>query len=262
MLTIEQIRQRLLKVHKGSVILKEDTYVNITTKAVFIDIEYGEWSAKPYMVVNLKNRNPKRALVETAKKRMLTLEEIEKRVFIAHGDRVKNVAETYTKSKNKATFVDSIHGEWSATPYEVVRGRGHPSNSLTKIRQTNLSRYGVDHLSKDPKHALKIAKKLANTTIKNHWKTGEELVCQAGWEPKVVDYLNSNKINYIWQPKTFTLPNESTFRPDFFDQDRNVWVEIKGYMRSRSKIKWDWFKTQFTTAELWNKKVLIGLGIL
>ena len=46
---------------------------------------------------------------------------------------------------------------------------------------------------------LQRAKSQTNSTLKYHWKTGEELVCQAGWEPKVIDYWNTNKIDFDWQ---------------------------------------------------------------
>ena len=44
--------------------------------------------------------------------------------------------------------------------------------------------------------------------------------------------------------------------------NENKWVEIKGYMRPHSQLKWDWLKTQFPDAELWDKKKLKEMGIL
>jgi hypothetical protein len=84
----------------------------------------------------------------------------------------------------------------------------------------------------------------------------------------VVDYLNINKIDFLWQPRTFvtsiltTKGAYSTYRPDMYLIDVGVWVEIKGYMRPHSQIKWDWFLTQFPNAELWNEPKLKMMGIL
>lgn len=33
-------------------------------------------------------------------------------------------------------------------------------------------------------------------------------------------------------------------------------------MSTKARIKWDWFKTQFPTAELWDKAKLKDMGIL
>jgi hypothetical protein len=33
-------------------------------------------------------------------------------------------------------------------------------------------------------------------------------------------------------------------------------------MRKDAQVKWDWFKTQFPTAELWNKEKLKEMGLL
>ncbi len=78
----------------------------------------------------------------------------------------------------------------------------------------------------------------------------------------MVDYLNSNKIDFLWQPKTFKMPNGKTYRPDLFLVNENKWIEIKGYMRPKSKIKWDWFLTQHPNSELWNESRLREMGIL
>jgi len=76
------------------------------------------------------------------------------------------------------------------------------------------------------------------------------------------EYINCNKIDFEWQPKTFESPGSSSYRPDLFIINENKWIEIKGYMRPKPKIKWSWFKTQFPTAELWDRPKLKEIGIL
>lgn len=133
--------------------------------------------------------------------------------------------------------------------------------SLIKRKQTCLEKYGVESPLQKLEIAIKQAKSSNNSTIKFHWKTNEELVCQGSYEAKTVDYLNANKINFEWQPKTFTMPNGKTYRPDLYLIDQDVWVEIKGWMRKDAQEKWDWFKTQFPTAELWDRNKLKEIGI-
>jgi len=133
---------------------------------------------------------------------------------------------------------------------------------IKKAHKTNEIRHGVRHATQNAVIALKAAKSSNNQHVKYHWKTGEELVCQASWEAKVVDYLNDSRIAYDWQPKVFAMPNGKTYRPDLYLTDKNIWVEIKGWMRAEAQIKWDWFKSEYPTAELWDKKKLKEMGIL
>lgn len=143
--------------------------------------------------------------------------------------------------------------------------------SEDRRRKTCLERYGVVYPTQSADIALKGAKSSAKTIMRYHWKTNEELFCIGGWESKVVDYLNTNKINYEWQPKTFSIPkkiyltpkgNKVTYRPDLFLNDEQKWIEIKGWFRDDAQIKWDWFKSKHPTAELWDKKKLTEMGIL
>jgi hypothetical protein len=144
-------------------------------------------------------------------------------------------------------------------------GVDNPSKNkevLLKKKATSIKNYGVDHPSQNKEVALKQARSANNSYIKFHWKTNEELVCQGSWEAKTVDHLNTNKIEYDWQPKIFTMPNGKTYRPDLLLTDKNVWVEIKGWMRKDAQEKWDWFKSEYSNADLWNKEKLKSMGIL
>jgi hypothetical protein len=131
-----------------------------------------------------------------------------------------------------------------------------------KIKQTNLERYGCHHVSQCPDIALKIARKTNIPSIKIHWKTGEELICQGSWEAKTVDYLNNNKVEYLWQPEIFKLSDGKTYRPDLFLVNENKWVEIKGYFRDKAKKKWDEFVISHPNSEIWDKNRLKELNIL
>ena len=319
--TINTIKERLLRVHGNTVSIKEETFINTHSNAIFIDFEFGEWEAQVKSVLK-GSRNPKR----WAKCRTFDLKTVKRKIFEKHGTTVKIKEETYTKTRNKATFIDSEFGEWECTAILVLRGHGHhkradlkhrisleeirskilkihgdeitiiscsyemvakkalfidknfgqfecavnsilhgtshPLRKVIKSEKTCFERYGVKNASQVPEKSLKSARKLNERFIRNHWKTGKELVCQASWEAKVVDYLNINRIDFIWQHKAFFMPDGQTYRPDFFWVDRNIWIEIKGLIRPKFQTKWDWFKTQFPDAELWDKKKLKEMNIL
>lgn len=67
-----------------------------------------------------------------------------------------------------------------------------------------------------------------------------------GWEKIVVDYLNTNNINwtnkiteqfyYFWNGKT------RIYYPDFYLVDYDKYIEVKGYQRERDLHKWEILK--------------------
>lgn len=255
-INIDVVKKTIKERHGDIVKLIDKTYKGVDTKAVFIDCVYGKWKAYPSKIMK-GVRHPDRAIVESRTE----ITEIEKRIFETHGNKVKLDRNTYVMASEEAKFIDTEYGEYWSPPKYVVKGRCHPKRAQQNRENTNKEKYGVKNPAQNPKIALKAAKSLQNRYIRFHWKTGEELVCQGGWEANVVDYLNNNRTNYEWQPKIFTMPNGKTYRPDFYLNDSEVWVEIKGLMRTNSKEKWDWFKSEHPTAELWNENVLLQKGI-
>jgi predicted nucleic acid-binding Zn-ribbon protein len=152
--------------------------------------------------------------------------------------------------------------EWKTT-FDVIRkGAWCPKCGFEKKKITCFKKYGYDHQNKNPEMALKAARKMNNPSIKYHWFTNEELVCQGSWEAQVVDHLNLHQINYKWQPETFKLSTGKTYRPDLLLTDTQTWVEIKGFMRDDAKIKWEEFINSNPTAELWDKNKLKELEII
>ena len=104
--------------------------------------------------------------------------------------------------------------------------------------------------------------------VEIHWRTKENLICTGLWEKNVVRYLNYNEINYEWQSKKFKTPiltkmgKNSTYCPDLFLTDKNIWVEIKGiFLKKISEQKWNWFHKEFPNSELWDGKKLKELKI-
>ncbi len=165
------------------------------------------------------------------------------------------------KYKHNVKFECSHIGQISYKKFRL----GHRCSlcKKEKTKSTFLKHFGVDHPCKDKNIALKIAKSSRKAITKYHWQTGEELICIAGWEPKVVDYLNINKINYLWQPEVFKLSTGKTYRPDFYLVNEDKWIEIKGYMRPQSRPKWEEFHNIIKpNSELWDKVKLKEMKIL
>ena len=236
---VEVIAKRLKNVHGNLVSIYVETYVNMHTKSKFNCLVYGDWWAVPRDVLSGQGHP------------LGTLKKTEATFLKKYG--VKHVLQNEEiRKKMEKTILKNFGFKHASQSKEIQE----------KTRNTNLKKYGVDHPSKTLEVAQKSSRGQAKITIKNHWKTGEELVCQASWEPKVVEYLNANRIDFEWQSKIFTLPIGKTYRPDLYLKDSNIWVEIKGFFRKDAKEKWDWFKSEHPTAELWNKDKLKEMGIL
>jgi hypothetical protein len=115
--------------------------------------------------------------------------------------------------------------------------------------------------------SLETAKKSNKACILKHWKTGSEIVCVASYEKAVVEYFNSNRIDYMWQHKIFYMPPDKSgkirsYRPDCYLLSEDKWIEIKGYFRQDAKEKWTWFHRKYINSELWDAKKLKELEIL
>ncbi len=152
---------------------------------------------------------------------------------------------------------------WKQKYNTLQQGYGCFKCSREKAKQTCLKRYNVINPTQNKEIALKAARSSNNYSIHYHWLTGEELVCVGSYEEQVVYYLNNLRINYLWQPKVFTLSTGKTYRPDFYLVDQNLWVEIKGWMRKDALEKWNEFHSIIhPNSELWDKAKLKEMRIL
>ena len=138
--------------------------------------------------------------------------------------------------------------------------------TLELAKQTWMKKYGVENPSHDPDIALKIARSQKNVYILKHWKTGKEIVCQASYEKKTVEYFNKNNIDFRWQCKIFDVVVDGknrTYRPDFYLFSLKKWIEIKGYKYEMSMKKYNYFHKYIKpNSELWDEKKLKKMDIL
>lgn len=106
------------------------------------------------------------------------------------------------------------------------------------------------------------AKKANHSTVSYNWKTGDNIICVGSYEKKVTDYLNNSMIEYMWQPKTFTMDDGRTYRPDMYLVKEDIWVEIKGYFWGDALEKWRWFSSKYKNSDLWDEQKLKIMEIL
>jgi hypothetical protein len=85
-----------------------------------------------------------------------------------------------------------------------------------------------------------------------HTKTGYrkdlDLNLRSNWEANFVRILNGYKIKFEFEPTVFSFPikrGTKGYTPDFFLTDSNEWIELKGYLDSKSKVKLKRFKRYY-----------------
>ena len=71
---------------------------------------------------------------------------------------------------------------------------------------------------------------------------------RSSYERRFLAVAGALGYNYDWEPRAFPLEIEgkaTTYRPDVFIRDLNLWIEIKGYWRDDAKEKFDAFSVRY-----------------
>lgn len=157
---------------------------------------------------------------------------------------------------------------WNTKLNIIRNGHGCPECAKKLKINTSIKKYGVPH----PLQNLEVARKNAQAQNKSfklkHWRSADELVCVGSYERKVVEWLNKNKIDFLWQPKVFKTDIRTdlgvckTYQPDLYLTKEGKWIEIKGRKLKKNMQKWAWFHTNYPNSELWDKEKLKRLSIL
>lgn len=92
-------------------------------------------------------------------------------------------------------------------------------------------------------------KQIAAKTI-----NGEDIVFKSSFEFRFAEYLNSKKIVWEYEKQSFPLTvqriaenvildetYETSYWPDFYIKEFDLWIEIKGYFYLTGKLKWEEF---------------------
>ncbi|MEY2703708.1 MAG: hypothetical protein RLY43_2347 [Bacteroidota bacterium] len=77
-----------------------------------------------------------------------------------------------------------------------------------------------------------------------------EVLVRSSYESFYIDYLNTNRINFYYEPKKFKFKDGSTYTPDFYLPDEDVYIELKGFMRDDAKEKIAKFYEEFKSIKL------------
>jgi len=86
---------------------------------------------------------------------------------------------------------------------------------------------------------------------------------RSGWEVKYAKWLDKRRIKWQYEPKAFDL-GKTTYTPDFYLPESNIYIEIKGWWRDDAKSKFELFKKLYSKIKikLYNQKKLKLLKII
>lgn len=80
------------------------------------------------------------------------------------------------------------------------------------------------------------------------------IIFRSSWEVDFAKFLDSYRLTWQYEPKTFRLSKKISYRPDFYIKEYDCWVEIKGYEKEIDKEKNRLFKEKIS------KKIYIIRG--
>lgn len=119
-------------------------------------------------------------------------------------------------------------------------------------------------INKENGITIELAKRPSRGNPYQHTKTGyrEDLdtVMRSSWEANFARILTIHGIKWEFEPRLFSYPIKRGTRaycPDFYLPSTNEWVEVKGWMDERSRVKIKRFKTYYPD-EFANLTIVVG----
>lgn len=82
--------------------------------------------------------------------------------------------------------------------------------------------------------------------VPSHGKSSyyKNIFMRSSWEIAYAKYLDKNNIKWLYESKIFDL-GDTTYTPDFYLPETDEYIEIKGWWRDKSKIKFDLFRQKY-----------------
>jgi len=131
---------------------------------------------------------------------------------------------------------------------EIVNSKTFFSARSSKKSPT-FSKTKLENLLEVVQTEKKVASKgNAYKNTKTGFRTDIQLNVRSNWEANFVRILNGYSIKFEFEPTVFSFPIKRGTRgytPDFFINKTGEWVEIKGYLDTKSKVKLKRFKRYY-----------------
>lgn len=183
----------------------------------------------------------------------------------------------FKSDEERSEYLSKIARQWHK---ENEHPRGMLGKTHSKEYRRELSkRVKEDWQNRTPDEIENIIKKRNKTRIKNKTLTPKQNITnpysyakggkrtdlnnqyfRSSWEANIARLLNYK--GYIWkyEPKQFIFKNvyrkPISYTPDFYIEDKDLWIEVKGWMDERSKLSLKRFRENYPEKE--KKLILIN----
>ena len=144
-------------------------------------------------------------------------------------------------------------------------GKHHSKETCEKLSVSHIELFS--NMSKEEKHrrAMKAVKtKIENGVIgttnnaysrcKGGIRQDLNQYFRSSWEANIARILNHLNIEWKYEYKRFNFSKEKegilSYQPDFYLPKYNKWIEVKGWMDEKSKIRLELFKKYYPTESL------------
>ena len=190
-------------------------------------------------------------------------------------EKVKNGVDLYHKSER---FQNEVRQKLSLATQNYQKENGHPRGMLgkhhnkeTKKKMSETHQQLFANMSYEEKH--NIAMKAVQTRAKSRgYGTTENAYsrCRGGkredlnqyfrssWEANIARVLNCLNIQWKYEYRRFffdeNIKGIASYQPDFYLSDYDLWLEIKGWMDEKSKLRLELFSKQYPVE---NSKLII-----
>lgn len=188
-----------------------------------------------------KTKKVNSKLVEVKPKYKFTKEDIAKAIAVNKEKFAKGLhprgylGHKHSPETRKKLSEASLRGWANATPKSLEEKK-------MKMRKTKLKKYGT----------LNPAIFQTNPYSRAHGGRREDLenrYFRSSWEANIARYYNFMGIKWEYEPKTFVFENVTrgsvSYTPDFYLPETDQWIEVKGWMDSKSKTKLKRFARQY-----------------
>jgi hypothetical protein len=132
----------------------------------------------------------------------------------------------------------------NATPEQYFFSR-RKKKSQPDFKKLKANAIDISILEEDD---TKTAKGNAYRHTKSGYRKDLGINLRSNWEANFARILNAYEILFEFEPKVFTYPikrGTKGYTPDFYFPKLDEWVEIKGYLDDKSKIKLKRFKRYY-----------------
>lgn len=178
------------------------------------------------------NPNFGKHLSEETKKKISDSHKNEKNFFYKkhHTEETKRKISESHSGKNNPFYGRKHSEETKIKISEGGKGREVSFETRQKLSE-NRKHYLLDH----PTSLIK------NIRSNGKWYNrldGSEIWLRSSYEVRVAIMLDKLNTTWIYEPEAFIInDNKTTYRPDFYLPDLDVWWEIKGWMDDNSRYK-------------------------